>query len=292
MIVNAITLGFIFTLLGFGVFVSFKILNFTDLTAEASFTLGAAVSVVFARMGLPEIGLILGFIAGMGAGLITALLHTKLHIDKVLSGILTLTAFYTINLLVTNFSPNISLAREARTIFPANAEWAPPIIAFAFVAVIGVGLYFFFKTKFGLLFRASGDNETMVTTAGFDIDKTKIAGLMLANGLVALSGALFMQYQRYYDATFGTGMMIVGVSCIVIGEIFTFRRHEVAFMLAGITVGSILYRFIYLLVIQISGQPQYMKLFSALFIIAFIILSKFTSLPSKWKRRRKKEVAK
>ncbi len=274
MILNSITLGLIFSLLGFGIFISFKILSFTDLTAEASFTLGAAVAAVFARSGLPELGLLLGALAGSGTGLITGLLHTKLHIDKVLSGILTLTAFYTINLLVTNFTPNFSLPRGTRTVFFSDNEWARFAIAFAFVIAVAVGLYFFFKTRLGLSIRATGDNETMVVSSGRSTDLRKIMGLMLSNAIIALSGALFMQCQGYYDSTFGTGMMVVGVSCIVIGEIFTFKKHEIALMLLGIVIGSIIYRLIYLGVITASGQPQYMKLFSAAAIVVFIVLSK------------------
>ena len=150
MILNSLTLGFIFSLLGFGVFLSFKILNFTDLTAEASFTLGAAISVMMVNLGLPEIGLLLAILGGAGAGFITAFLHQKLHIDKVLSGILTLTAFYTINLLVTGFVPNLSLAREIRTIFPRNQEVLNFFLAMGFALLLGIGLIFFFKSRLGI----------------------------------------------------------------------------------------------------------------------------------------------
>ena len=274
MILNSLTLGFIFSLLGFGVFLSFKILNFTDLTAEASFTLGAAISVMMVNLGLPEAGLLLAILGGAGAGFITAFLHQKLHIDKVLSGILTLTAFYTINLLVTGFVPNLSLAREIRTIFPRNQEILNFFLSMGFALLLGVGLIFFFKSRLGISIRASGDNEDVVTSSGKSVDFYQAFGLMLSNGLIALSGALFMQYQRYYDSTFGTGMMIVGVSCIVIGEIFTFKKHELSLMVSGIILGSLLYRMIYLLVISFLGQPQYMKLVSALSIIVFLVLSK------------------
>lgn len=274
MIVNALVLGFIFSLLGYGVFVAMRIMNFTDLTAEASFTLGAAIAVMMTKSGFPMLGVLLGTLGGAGAGLITGLLHTKLHIDKVLSGILTLTAFYTINLMVTGFAPNLSLARGIATIFPSDNEYLSLVIAGCVAVLIGVGLIVFFRLRPGLCLRACGDNETMVQSSGKSTDMLKILGLMLANGLVGLSGALFMEYQRYYDSTFGTGMMIVGVSCIVIGEIFTFKKHEIALMLLGIVIGSIIYRLIYLGVITASGQPQYMKLFSAAAIVVFIVLSK------------------
>ncbi len=288
MIVNALVLGFIFSLLGYGVFVAMRIMNFTDLTAEASFTLGAAIAVMMTKSGFPMLGVLLGTLGGAGAGLITGLLHTKLHIDKVLSGILTLTAFYTINLMVTGFAPNLSLARGIATIFPSDNEYLSLVIAGCVAILIGVGLIVFFRLRPGLCLRACGDNETMVQSSGKSTDMLKILGLMLANGLVGLSGALFMEYQRYYDSTFGTGMMIVGVSCIVIGEIFTLKRHDIPLMIIGIILGSILYRFIYLLVLNVSNQPQYMKLFSSLSIILFIVLSKVGLIDAIKNRKRRK----
>lgn len=287
MILNSLTLGFIFALLGFGIFLSFKVLNFTDLTAEASFTLGAAISVMMVNLGVPEAGLLLSILAGAGAGFITAFLHQKLGIDKVLSGILTLTAFYTINLLVTNFTPNLSLARETRTLFPRNDDLVSFFIAMGIALAIGGLLILFFRTRLGIAVRATGDNDGVLATHGKSADFYQMFGLMLSNGLIALSGALFMQYQRYYDSTFGTGMMIVGVSCIVIGEIFTFKKHSLLLMVIGILLGSLLYRLIYLFVITYSGQPQYMKLVSALSIIAFIVISK-SGLLVKLSSRRKR----
>lgn len=290
MILNALILGFIFSLLGYGVFVAMRILNFTDLTAEASFTLGAAITVMMTKAGLPFLGVLLGMLGGALAGAITGLLHTKLKIDKVLSGILTLTAFYTINLIVTGFAPNLSLARSAQTVFIIDNDVINLLIAGGIAVAVGVGLLVFFRTRPGLALRACGDNETMVQSSGKSTDLLKVLGLMLANGLVGLSGSLFMEFQRYYDSTFGTGMMIVGVSCIVIGEIFTFRHHEMPLMIIGIILGSILYRFIYLLVLNVSSQPQYMKLFSSLSIIVFIVLSKLGTFEAIKRRRRAKAV--
>lgn len=287
MILNSLTLGFLFALLGFGVFLSFKILNFTDLTAESSFAFGAAISVMLVNLGLPEVGLLLGFLGGAGAGFLTAFLHQRLGIDKVLSGILTLTSFYTINLLVTNFSPNLSLAKEIRTIFPRNEDFASFFIAMGIALSIGILLILFFKTKLGIAIRASGDNDGVIEARGKSPNFYQAFGLMLSNGLIALSGALFMQYQRYYDSTFGTGMMIVGVSCIVIGELFTFKKHRLSLMILGILLGSLVYRLLYLLVITYTGQPQYMKLVSALSIIAFLVISK-SGLLAKLGRRKER----
>ncbi|MBR1847084.1 MAG: ABC transporter permease [Bacilli bacterium] len=281
MVLNAITLGFIFALLGFGIFLSFKVLNFTDLTAEASFTCGAAISVVFASMGLPFLSLLLAAIGGALAGTITALLHTKLHIEKVLSGILTLTGFYTINLLITNFRPNLNLSRDARAVFPRDNPYVSLVIAIGFALLVAAALVLFFRTKVGLTVRATGDNENMVQSLGMDTDRYKIIGLALSNAVIAISGALFMQYERYYDASFGTGMMVVGVVTIIIGEVFSSRRHYTAIMLLGITLGSIIYRFLYMGVLYWTNQPQYMKLISALSIILFILLSRLRKMKKK-----------
>ncbi len=283
MILNTIILGFIFAILGFGIFISFKILNFTDLTAEASFTLGAAISVMLSTYNLPIIGLLLAFIGGGMAGCITALLHTKLHIDKVLSGILTLTAFYTINLWVTKLDPNINLLRTQNTIFFKGQDGINLCIIAGIVILIIIALILFFKTKTGLSVRACGDNEIMVETLTIDTDKVKIIGLMLSNALIALSGALFMQYQRYYDSSFGVGMMVVGVATIIIGETLIRHRHNMPLMLIAIALGSIIYRLIYLLVLNITGEPTMMKLISAVAIVICICLSKV-----KFKKERKK----
>ena len=274
MVLNAITLGFIFSLLGFGIFLSFKVLNYTDLTAEASFTVGAAISVVFARMGLPFLGLPLAMAGGAVAGLITGLLHTKLGIEKVLSGILTLTAFYTINLLVTNFQPNISLPKDALTVFVYRNDWANLAIAAAFSLAVGFLLTLFFRTRIGLKVRATGDNENMVKSIGANTDAYKLLGLALSNAIIALSGALFMNYERYYDASFGTGMMVVGVVTIIIGEVLTLKKHYLSLMLIGIVLGSIAYRFLYMGVLYFTNQPQFMKLISAASIVIFIIIGR------------------
>ena len=223
---------------------------------------------------LSFLGILLSFIGGAGAGTITALLHTKLHIDKVLAGILTLTAFYTINLWVTGLDPNMSLDKKTLTIFPRNNDIASLFIAIGIVVLVGILLFLFFKTKTGLSVRACGDNETMIETQGVNIDNLKIIGLALSNGLIALSGALFMEQQRYYDSSFGTGMMVVGVATIIMGESLIRFRHSLPFMLLAISLGSIIYRFIYILVLQLGGEPTTMKLISALCLVICICLSK------------------
>lgn len=272
---DTVTIGLILAILGFGIFVSFKILNITDLTVEASFTLGSAICIVFANYNMPVLGLLMGFIGGAGAGLITALLHTKLKLDAVLSGILTLTAFYSINLWVTNNIPTVNLSSSGSSIFlrqidsPVNL-----IIALTIVIIIGIALFYFFKTKTGLSIRACGDNETMINTLCESVDKLKIIGLMLANGLVALSGALFMCFERYYDYTFGNGMMVIGVAAIIIGEALIPHKHKMIFMFLAIVIGSVAYRIIYALVLDLNnGNPNNMKLITSISIVLCILLA-------------------
>lgn len=272
---DTVTIGLILAILGFGIFVSFKILNITDLTVEASFTLGSAICIVFANYNMPVLGLLMGFIGGAGAGLITALLHTKLKLDAVLSGILTLTAFYSINLWVTNNIPTVNLSSSGSSIFlrqidsPVNL-----IIALTIVIIIGIALFYFFKTKTGLSIRACGDNETMINTLCESVDKLKIIGLMLANGLVALSGALFMCFERYYDYTFGNGMMVIGVAAIIIGEALIPHKHKMLFMFLAIVIGSVAYRIIYALVLDLNnGNPNNMKLITSISIVLCILLA-------------------
>ena len=210
----------------------------------------------------------------MLTGLITGVLHTTLHIDKALSGILTLTAFYTINLWVTGLKPNIALTKGTMTLFIRGNNVANLFIALAFVIAIAILMRLFFLTKLGLSIRACGDNENMIPSIGQNSALLKIFGLCLSNGLIALSGALFMQYQRYYDSRFGTGMMVVGVATIILGETLIRFHHNMTIMIIALTIGSILYRFIYLLVLQLDGDPTLMKLISAIFLIACIVISK------------------
>ena len=274
MIINTITLGLIFAILGIGIFISFKILNYTDLTCEASFTCGAAISAIICSSNINfMVAILLSFIGGCLAGFITAILHTKLHINKVLSGILTLTAFYTINLWITGLDPNIGLERSIQTIFVKNNDIINLIIMLAIVIIIILFMIFFFKTKTGLSVRACGDNEKMINANACDIDKLKIIGLALSNALIALAGSLFMQYERYYDSTFGNGLMVVGVASIIIGESLIRHKHNLPIMLIAIILGSTIYRFIYLFIIEVTSEPTNMKLISAVTIIICILIS-------------------
>ena len=220
--ISSVELGVIYALMALGVFLSFRTLNMPDLTVDGSFVLGAAVSAVLCTAGRPLAGIILALAAGALAGSVTALLHTKLKIQPILSGILTMLALYSINLKVMSNRANIPLLNQ-KTIFCLaawipGAEYAGLIISFIVLLIVMALLYFFLRTRLGLVIRATGDNEQMVRALGVSTDATKMIGLALANALVALSGALIAQYQSFADIGMGIGMVMIGLASVVIGE--------------------------------------------------------------------------
>lgn len=274
---GATELGIIYAIMALGVFLSFRTLNMPDLTVDSSFTLGAAFSAVLCVSGHPVLGLIIAFIAGCAAGSITALLTTKLKIQPILSGILMMLALYSINLKVMGNKSNIPLSRVLNipTIFSpffdtALEYYMALIICTAVLATIIALLVYFLKTKFGLVLRATGDNEKMVRASGVDTDFTTIVGLALSNGLVALSGALIAQYQGYTDVGMGIGMVVIGLASVIIGEVI-FGTSSLLRRLIAVVLGAVLYRFIIAGALELGMPPTDLKLVSA--IIVAIALS-------------------
>ena len=228
-ILGALELGAIFSILSLGLYISFKVLDIPDLTVDGSFTTGCAVSAIVTVASSPALGLLLAFVAGALAGLVTGLLITKLKINAILAGILTQTALYSINLRIMDGKPNISLL-DSKTIFTninQVTSYGTLILLFIFVIVIVLLLNYFLRTQLGLALRACGDNEDMVRASSIDTDKMKLIGLSLANGLVGLSGALYTQQQTYSDITAGIGMMVIGLASIIIGTTFRLVLHLV-----------------------------------------------------------------
>lgn len=269
--VDILSISLIFGILGFGVFISFRILNITDLTVEASYGFGAALCGLCCKLINPVLGLPIAFLGGSMAGLVTALLHTKLKINAILSGILTLTAFYSINLIVTNSTTVMAFPNN--TIFPKN-DGLKFLVILGITLLIALAISYFFRTKLGLSLRATGDNEQMTKTQSISTDLMKILGLMLSNGLVALAGALFVQFQGSYFSNIEKGVMVVGVATIIIGEVITLRRHSIDLILVGIIVGSLLYRIIYNIALEIDFlQARDMQLVQALFLVFILIAS-------------------
>lgn len=282
---DTISIALSFAILGFGVFISFKILNITDLTVEASYGFGSAICAMMCKntmvlkfskyyVILPYLALICAFLGGCFAGLITAILHTKFKINSVLSGILTLTMFYSINLIVIKGNASIGLSGNKGVVLFPDIDYLKMIIMFIFVIVIGILLSLFFKTRLGLSIRSCGDNEAMIKSCAISPNLMKIIGIVISNGLVALSGALFIQLQKSYSTNIEKGMMVVGVATIIIGEILTLYKHNVSLMLIGISLGSIVYRIIYAISLKIVSNTIYLNMISAILIIVILLISK------------------
>ena len=256
------------------VYISFRTLDIADLTTDGTFTLGAAVSAVFTVQGQPLLGVVLAFICGALAGFVTALLQTKLGVQPILAGIITMTALYSVNLMVMG-KPNINFFKE-KTIFTA-AEAMPGgfgslLQAAAITAVLCVLLVLFLRTQLGLSLRATGDNRDMVSASSINPAFTTTVGLCLSNAVVALSGALIAQYQKFADNTLGTGMVVIGLASLIIGEVLFGRGgpHALAKGVLAATVGAVVYRIIVAAAIAVNIDAKNMKLVSALIVAAAI----------------------
>ena len=274
-ILGALELGAIFSILSLGLYISFKVLDIPDLTVDGSFTTGCAVSAIVTVASSPVLGLILAFVAGALAGLVTGLLITKLKINAILAGILTQTALYSINLRIMDGKPNISLL-DSKTIFTninQITSYGTLIVLFIFVIVIVLLLNYFLKTQLGLALRACGDNEDMVRASSIDTDKMKLIGLSLANGLVGLSGALYTQQQTYSDITAGIWMMVIGLASIIIGTTFI-KNEKVLISLIATVIGAIFYRFVLTFALQVGITSGDLKLLSAVIVVIAISSTK------------------
>ena len=295
LVIGSLQLGFLYGILALGIYVTFRILNIPDLTAEGSFTLGLAASAVCTLAGHPVAGIVAAAVAG--AGCVTGVLQTKMGIHAVLAGILTMCGLYTINLIVMGSSPNISLI-NVPTIFKAaeslglSKEAARLVIAIAAAAVCLVLLILFFRTHLGLCIRATGDNEAMVSASSINVDAMKITALAFSNALVAVSGGLIAQYQGFADVNSGSGMLVVGLASVIIGEVIVGKRGlEIGFFSS--IFGSIIYRYIIAAATKSQIFPAYaLKLVSACIVAAALALPaiRYQMGLSKMKRTREKDM--
>lgn len=272
-IVGALELGLIFAIMAVGIYISFRVLNIPDLTIDGSFALGMAVSGVLAVNGHPLLGVLLSILAGAGAGIVTGLLQTKMKIQPILAGILTMTALYSVNLRIMGKKPNISLFGK-KSIFTAFQEILPEGTAYIVVSggillIVSLALYFFLKTQLGMSLRATGDNEFMVRASSINSDAMKILGLSIANALVSLAGAVIAQYQQFSDANGGIGMMVIGLASIIIGEAIFGRKSIVRSIIAAIA-GAILYRYVLTFALYFGLEAIDLKLFSAIIVTVAI----------------------
>ena len=266
-ITSALELGFIYALVALALFLSFRILNIADMTTDGSFTLGCAVSAVVALAGHPFLALPAAMVAGACAGVITALLQTKWGVPSILAGIITNTGLYTVNLAVMGFSSNVNMLK-ATTVFTAFAgmKLIPAMIITVFVAAV---LVVFLNTRLGLSIRATGDNPDMVRASSINTGLTVTIGLAISNSITALSGAVLAQYQKTADINLGTGMVIIGLASLIIGET-VFRGRKIWVKALGAVVGCIIYRFIIAIALRLDLPSECLKLVSAV-IVAFAI---------------------
>lgn len=269
-ILSALELGFVYSLVALALFLSFRILNIADMTTDGSFTLGCAVSATMAVAGHPILGLLCAMIAGAAAGSITALLQTKLKVPSILAGIITNTGLYTVNLAVMGFSANVNLMRTD-TIF-SLLDGVPKLVVTAVIALIACGvLILFLNTRMGLSVRATGDNADMVRASSINTSFTVTLGLCIANALTALSGAVIAQYQKTADINLGTGMVIVGLASLIIGETLL-RKGSIWVKALGAILGSIIYRLMIAGALRLNLPSESLKLVSAVIVAAAIAL--------------------
>ncbi len=265
--------GLIFSFLALGIFISFRILDIPDLSVDGTFTLGVAVSVMNAYNGHPIRGIILAVIAGAIAGSVTGLLVTRLKVQPILAGIITMTALYSINLKIMS-RPNISLWKKD-TLFTYFEEMLGEnnkvIVAGVALAAVSLLLFLFLKTQLGMSLRATGDNEFMVRASSINSDTMKVLGFALANALVSLSGAMYAQYSSAGDTNSGTGMLVVGLASIIIGEIF-FRKHSILFGILASIIGATAYRYVLAFAMGLGMDSNYTKLFSAVIVAIAIAI--------------------
>lgn len=289
---GSLELGIIYAIMALGVFISFRTLNMPDLTVDGSFVTGAAVSAVMCTHNAPFSGLLLAFIAGCSAGSITALLHTKLKIQPLLAGILTMLALYSINLKVMSNRANIPLM-NVKTIFSGlegvlGNDYGKIIISLAILLVTVVLLFLFLKTKLGFVLRATGDNDHMVRALGVNTDFTILLGLAVSNGLVALSGAIIAQDQTFVDISMGTGMVVIGLASVIVGEV-VFGTKTLHRRLAAVILGAILYRLVIAMAFEMGLPPQDLKLISAVIVALALSMStisdRYQFMRRKWAAR-------
>ena len=268
MIISSVSQGLLWGILGLGIYLTFRILKFPDMTTEGSFPLGGAVAVTLMNQGIhPILATFAGMLAGCVAGLVTGLLYTKGKIPTILAGILVMTSCNSIMLMIMGRA-NLGLLdiKTIQDLLPFSATTNLLVIGLLAVILVIAGLIFFLYTKLGQAYFATGDNRDMAKSFGINTDRMEVMGLVVSNGLIALSGALISQQDGYADVSKGIGVIVIGLASIIIGEVLYSTNLTLLERLVATVVGAILYQFLIAGVIALGFNTNYLKLFSAIIL--------------------------
>lgn len=283
LIISTLTQGFIYAMLSYGIYITYKILDFPDLTVDGSFPLGAAVTALLLVNGAnPYLTLLAALAVGAAAGFVTGFIHVRLKVRDLLAGIITMTALFSVNLQIAG--SNLSVARSIDTVFTAAPTMAlfgslslitrKLIVSIIIMLICKILLDLYFKTKNGFLLRAVGDNSALVTTLAKDMGRVKIIGLVISNALVALSGAVVCHEQRSFSAMMGTGQMVFGLAAVIIGTTL-FRKMSFVKGTTAVTAGSVIYKACIQIAISLGLPANLLKLITAVLFLVILVIGNF-----------------
>ena len=289
-LLGSIELGLIFAILSLGLFIAFRILDLPDLTVDGSFVTGLAYSAVWSVAKNPYMGIFMGSMGGMLAGIVTGILHTKLKIHAILAGILTMTGLYSIHLFVMGDKPSVFFYGEKTVFTPFEGKFyisgvdiGKLILLFIIVLILTILLRIFLMTQVGLSLRATGDNEAMVRSSSINTDAMKILGFAICNLIVAFSGAVYAQYNMTATHGMGTGMLVLGLASIIIGETVIGKREMLRHLFA-IVIGAIIYRIMLTIAFGLGLPAIYLKLFSAVIVVVAISIPLIKPTIVRWRK--------
>ncbi len=283
LIISTLTQGFLYAMLSYGIYITYKILDFPDLTVDGSFPLGAAVTALLLVKGVnPYLTLLAALAVGAAAGFVTGFIHVRLKVRDLLAGIITMTALFSVNLQIAG--SNLSVARSVDTIFTAAPTMAlfgsltlimrKLIVSLIIMLICKILLDLYFKTKSGFLLRAVGDNSALVTTLAKDMGRVKIIGLVISNALVALSGAVVCHEQRSFSAMMGTGQMVFGLAAVIIGTTL-FRKMSFVKGTTAVIAGSVIYKACIQIAISLGLPANLLKLITAALFLVILVIGNF-----------------
>lgn len=288
MIISAVSQGLLWAVLGLGIFMTYRILNFPDMTTEGSFPLGGAVAVTLLVQGVhPLFATFMAVLAGCLAGLVTGLLYTKGKIPTILAGILTMTAIHSVMLFIMGRA-NLGLldVDTLQSALPFSKSLNLLVMGLLVVTVVIAGLIFFLHTHLGQAYVATGDNKEMARSFGINTDRMEVLGLVLSNGVIALAGALISQQDGYADVGKGTGVIVIGLASIIIGEVLLAGNLTLLERLLTIVLGSIFYQILIAMIITLGFNTSYLKFFSALILAISLMVPEWRKLVLKGGRRK------